>query len=147
MTTTPRPKPTTGILLEWKGQHCGNDEKRALIARTQEEWKEIFALVSAGNPPPPAPPMPKDKMAVAIFVGQVRRDSDALIYNVATGTDRVTIDWYEKTKPGTGIQEVMYEPYVIRMIDKTDLPVTFNEIQDPALKPASPVNLKGLRPR
>jgi len=84
---------------EWRGGTCDEHERKALVIRTEEEWKRVWALVAAteGRPEPPKVDFTRD-MVLAAFGGEglggrtiriadVWQDAQGLHVRVERGTE------------------------------------------------------------
>jgi Mg-chelatase subunit ChlD len=84
---------------EWRGGTCDEHERKALVIRTEEEWKRVWALVAAteGHPEPSTVDFTRD-MVLAAFGGEglggrtvriadVWQDAQGLHVRVERGTE------------------------------------------------------------
>ena len=127
---------------EWKGQNSGVHNEATTVAKTQAEWVQLWdATFSNTWPAPKAPELPEGKMAIGIFAGMRSNPAELTITGVteANGTANVTY-----TQVGrSSMLAVMNEPFILKFVDATDLPVTFTK-ETP--KPTTPaVDFKSLK--
>jgi len=68
---------------EWRGGKCAQTTRRAAVARTAEEWAEVWALVSEaeGSPEPPLIDFSRD-MALAAFGGEAWKGRSVRVADV-----------------------------------------------------------------
>ena len=127
---------------EWKGGHCGVHNAATVVAKTQNEWKQLWDdTFSNTYPAPKAPKLPKGKMAVGIFTGQRSAPSELSVTGVEEVNGATVVKW--KQEGFSSMLAVMHEPFILKFIDKTDKPVSFVKEQP---QPATPViNLKDLK--
>lgn len=110
---------------EWKGQNGGIKSEFFAVARSQQEFDAVWKRTHSNTfPPPEAPKLPADKMAIAIFTGEASQPVDIKITDVEKGdNDVTTIKWQANSSFSPLC--VMNSPYLIQLVDKADAPVEF----------------------
>ena len=123
--------------FEWSGTQAGVQGRTTLIAKTEQEWQDIWQLAAT-----PAPgPLPQGWMGIGIFIGmrQTAGYSVAIegINEQVTTDTRYTEQGLPPTRemvisygeriptPGTMTAQVLTSPYVIRIIPRNDWPIRF----------------------
>lgn len=139
--TNPK-SPKKDFPTEWKGNNCGVHDAATVVAKTQSEWVQLWdATFSNTFPAPKAPKLPKGKMAVGIFTGQRSQPSIISVTGVAESNGTTNVTWTQEGR--SSMLAVMNEPFLLKFVEKSDLPVTFTK-ETP--KPASPaVDFKSLK--
>ena len=128
---------------EWRGDYSGQTTPATEIAKNQTEWKQLWAKANGRRyPVPPAPKLPKGKMAIGIFTGESDTRADIAVTEVTEDSKRATVSW--QTKPagpdGPVLRAGKYEQYLLKFVDKTDKKVVFSKAPDAAAPaPAAPV--------
>jgi hypothetical protein len=127
--------------FEWSGSQASVQGRSTRIADTEPEWQELWQL--AGTPAPG--PLPQGWMGVGVFLG-MRRSAG---YSVAIEgiTERVTGDTKltdqglpttrelvisygeQPPKPMASVAQVLTSPYVIRLVQRSDLPPRFVQVR------------------
>ena len=123
--------------FEWSGTQAGVQGRTTLIARTEQEWQDMWQLAAT-----PAPgPLPQGWMGIGIFLGM--RQTAGYSVAIEGITEQVTTDqrftqqglpasremvisYGERTPaPGTMTAQVLTSPYVIRIVPRSDWPTRF----------------------
>ncbi|WP_247886751.1 protease complex subunit PrcB family protein [Azospirillum sp. SYSU D00513] len=125
-------QPVSGNLLpadgeSWQGATSKAVERAQLLARTPEEWEELWARV--GEPAPH--PLPAGRMAAALFLGT--RDtagfSVAIDSAVRKGEDLV-IGYHEQVPgPAQAVAQMQTSPYAIRLLPTMDGRAVFKRVE------------------
>lgn len=131
--TTASSRPGIDGRLEWEGQQSEIQARATLVARTQEEWAELWRR-TAQEPPGP---LPRGWMAVAVFGGvqnsggyrvQVldvvrARRSDVTQIERMLATYRISTP-----PPGGATSQAQTSPWAIRLVQDTPLRVEFERV-------------------
>ena len=123
--------------FEWSGAQAGVQGRTTLIARTEQEWQDMWQLAAT-----PAPgPLPQGWMAIGIFLGM--RQTAGFSVAIEGITEQVTTDQrftqqglpasrevvisYGERAPAPGAMsaQVLTSPYVIRIVPRIDWPTRF----------------------
>jgi hypothetical protein len=123
--------------FEWSGVQAGVQGRTTLIARTEQEWRDMWQLAAT-----PAPgPLPQGWVGVGIFLGM--RQTAGYSVAIEGITEQVTTDqrftqqglpasrevvisYGERAPaPGTMTAQVLTSPYVIRIVPRIDWPTRF----------------------
>lgn len=140
MTRSAPRNPRKDFSQKWKGSHSGVHEAGTAVARTQEEWQQLWrATHSIIIPPPKAPRLPEDKIAIGIFTGQSSQPGEISVTNIAEQNGKLVIEW--KAAGQRSMLCVMHDPFLLKFIDKTDKAVEFRKEQPSAPK----IDLKKLK--
>jgi len=114
---------------EWKGGSSAIASFRTAVITSDADWKALWAQHQQNQvPPPPAPAVDFSRYtAVAVFEGSKPSSGYAVaITDIETGPETITVNYREQAPAaGTVNATVMTQPYDIRLIPKTSLPVTF----------------------
>jgi hypothetical protein len=102
----------------WQGQRSQAAERAYVVARTPQEWEELWARVGA-----PAPgSLPADRMAVALFLGT--RDTAGFGVSIDSARqkgDEIVIGYREQVPgPTQTVAQVQTSPYAIRLLPRLD---------------------------
>ena len=124
-------------LFEWNGTQAGVQGRTTLIAKTEQEWQDMWQL--AASPPPG--PLPQGWMAIGIFLGM--RQTAGFSVAIEGITEQVTTDqrfteqglpasrevvisYGERIPaPGAMTAQMLTSPYVIRIVPRSDWPTRF----------------------
>jgi len=115
----------------WKGGVSGIATFRTVVIRTPEQWQALWrehAVVIV--PPPPAPDVDfGNTMVVGIFDGTKPNGGYAIdIVDIQVLSDQVVVLYRESRPPaGMGTVAVLTQPFHLRVIPKTNLPVAFQK--------------------
>lgn len=98
----------------WQGDHSQSTERVYVTARTDREWRELWARV--GGEPPSA--LPGGQMAVAVFLGT--RDTGGYgvsIERVARDGGETVVAYRERVPgPASPVVQVLTSPYAVRLV-------------------------------
>jgi hypothetical protein len=121
---------------EWRGDFSGQTKPSTDIAANQNDWKKLWAKAHGRRyPVPPAPKLPKGKMAVGIFLGESESRADIAVTGSAEDKKRLSIIWQAAAQPA--ITSGKYEQYLLKFVDKTDKKTTLVRTEtSPAPAPA-----------
>lgn len=135
-------QPQNDNTTEWKGQNSGVHNEATVVAKTQEEWAQLWDATFSNIWPVPQPPaLPEGKMAIGIFAGQRSNPAELTITGVTKANGAANVTYTQVGR--SSMLAVMNEPFILKIVDKTDLPVTFTK-ETP--KPATPaVDFKSLK--
>ena len=132
----------TSAVQEWKGGNSGVYKSGTTIARTQAEWEDLWNATNSNTyPRPKAPQMPEGKMAIGIFAGQISYPKDITVRSVVDNGSDLTVNWTAES--ASTMLCVMFEPYLLKWIDKSDKDVSFFEQATPRKTPS--IDLKSLK--
>ena len=123
--------------FEWTGTQAGVQGRTTLVAKTEQEWRDMWQLT--GNPAPG--PLPAGWMAVGVFLG-MRQTAGYSVAIEGIGEQRVSdtrftdkglpvsnelvISYGERApKPMAMAAQVLTSPYVIRLVRRNDSPTRF----------------------
>jgi hypothetical protein len=131
---TPMPTPSVasspagaapGRVLEASSRSNGEDAPMGKAARTDAEWKALYQAVNPDKTPP-AVDFTKE-MVVAVYAGS-RADAGyaVAVTDVGYGADKVVVTYKVSRGDGPAGQVISY-PYVFVAINRSDLPVTFQD--------------------
>jgi hypothetical protein len=134
---TARTPPGIDGHFEWTGTQAGVQGRTTLIARTEQEWQDMWQLAAT-----PAPgPLPQGWMGIGVFLGM--RQTAGYSVAIEGITEQVTTDqrftqqglpasrevvisYGERAPaPGTMSAQVLTSPYVIRIVPRIDWPTRF----------------------
>ncbi len=134
---TARTPPGIDGYFEWTGTQAGVQGRTTLIARTEQEWQDMWQLAAT-----PAPgPLPQGWMGIGVFLGmrqtagysvaiegvteQVTTDQ-RFIQQGLPASREVVISYGERAPaPGAMSAQVLTSPYVIRIVPRMDWPTRF----------------------
>jgi hypothetical protein len=136
-TQSARTPPGINGHFEWSGTQAGVQGRTTLIARTEQEWQDIWQLAAT-----PAPgPLPQGWMGIGIFLGMRQTAGYSVVIEGITEqvtTDQrfteqglpasreVVISYGERIPaPGTMTAQMLTSPYVIRIVPRSDWPTRF----------------------
>jgi hypothetical protein len=118
--------------LQWKGTFSAIAGFRTVVIRSSVEWQGLWREHTAYIvPPPPAPEVDfGDSMVLGIFDGTKPAAGFAIeIEDIQTKPDKIVVA-YRETGPPAGVSAaaVITQPYHLRVIPKTGLPVIFEKL-------------------
>jgi hypothetical protein len=123
--------------FEWSGTQASVQGRTTIVARTEQEWQNMWQLAAT-----PAPgPLPQGWMGIGIFLGmrqtagysvaiegiteQVTTDQ-RFIQQGLPASREVVISYGERAPaPGAMSAQVLTSPYVIRIVPRMDWPTRF----------------------
>jgi hypothetical protein len=121
----------SAVAGDWKGAISGITTFRTVAIRTPEEWKALWAEhVQPQIPAPPAPEVDFDRYTlVAVFAGEKPSTGYSVaIQRIQFQPDRVIVHYAETAPPrDAAVGAALTQPYEIRLIPKTGLPVQFRQ--------------------
>lgn len=100
----------------WQGDRSQAFERAYVVARTPQEWTELWSRV--GEPAPAD--LPGDRMAVGVFLGP----RDTAGYGVAIDTVRqegsdIIVGYHERVPgPTQAVAQMQTSPYAVRLLPK-----------------------------
>jgi hypothetical protein len=123
--------------FEWSGTQASVQGRTTIIARTEQEWQDMWRLAAT-----PAPgPLPQGWMGVGVFLGMRQTAGYSVVIEGITEqvtsdqrfTDQglpasreLVISYGERAPPlGAMTAQVLTSPYVIRIIQRNDWPLRF----------------------
>src|SRR4051812_9388228 len=123
--------------FEWTGVQASVQGRATIIARTEQEWQNMWQLAAT-----PAPsPLPQGWMGIGIFLGMRQTAGYSVVIEGITEqvtTDQrfteqglpasreMVISYGERAPaPGTMTAQVLTSPYVIRIVPRSDWPTRF----------------------
>jgi hypothetical protein len=123
--------------FEWSGTQASVQGRTTMIARTEQEWQDMWRLAAT-----PAPgPLPQGWMGVGVFLGMRQTAGYSVVIEGVTEqvtsdqrfTDQglpasreLVISYGERAPPPTAMTaQVLTSPYVIRIIQRNDSPSRF----------------------
>ncbi len=117
----------------WQGGYSGFNTHDCNVARTQEEWEDMWVKAHLTETPDATPPgpLPEGAMAVAVFAGQRSSGGYAIEIEGTHEEDGKTIvDWRENTpKQGGGVNTgALTTPWGIKLVPATENEVTFKNL-------------------
>ena len=123
--------------FEWTGVQASVQGRATLIARTEQEWQNMWQLAAT-----PAPgPLPQGWMGIGVFLGMRQTAGYSVV--IEGITEQVTTDQrftqqglpasremvisYGERAPAPGAMsaQVLTSPYVIRIVPRSDWPTRF----------------------
>jgi PrcB C-terminal len=123
--------------FEWSGIQAGVQGRTTLIARTEQEWQDIWNL--AATPAPGS--LPQGWMGIGIFLGmrqtagygvaiegineQITTDQRFTEQGLPASREMVISYGERIPAPGTMNAQVLTSPYVIRIVPRSDWPTRF----------------------
>lgn len=101
----------------WRGDHSQAFERAYVVARSPQDWAELWARV--GDPAPA--PLPDDRMAVAVFLGPRDTAGYAVTIERAELRDGALLVGYRERVPGPAqaVAQMQTSPYAIRLLPRT----------------------------
>jgi hypothetical protein len=116
-------------LREWRGTQSGVTETAQRVARSQAEWDQLWARLTANQvPPPPAPKVNWGKeMVVALFMGERPTGGFGLaVRSVTYGEKEIVVAYEETAPPPDAITiQALTQPYAVAVVKHSTLPVRF----------------------
>ena len=127
--------------FEWSGPQASVQGRTTRVARTEQEWQDLWQL--AGTPAPG--PLPDGWMGVGVFLGT--RKSAGYSVAIESVNERVTSDTRftdqglptssellisygeQPPRPMAAVAQVLTSPYVIRLVRRSDLPPRFVQVR------------------
>jgi hypothetical protein len=123
--------------FEWSGTQASVQGRTTIVARTEQEWQNMWQLAAT-----PAPgPLPQGWMGIGIFLGMRQTAGYSVVIEGVTEqvttdqrfTDQglpasreLVISYGERTPAPTAMTaQVLTSPYVIRIIQRNDEPLRF----------------------
>ncbi len=110
---------------EWRGAFGGGPSPATRVVRTQAEWSALWASLSTREPMS----LPADSFGVQISLGLRNTGGYAVaVISAAPEGDQFVVVWSEaRPAPGAIVIQALTDPYVVRVIPRTTLPVTFRQ--------------------
>ncbi|MFH1777864.1 MAG: protease complex subunit PrcB family protein [Candidatus Omnitrophota bacterium] len=119
------------ITQEWKGHYSGYNQQEMFVITTKEEWSAVWKKVhSLQLSIPVLPEIDFDKeMVIAVFMGEKSSGGYIIEVTKIIKTDKeVVVEIMEKTPaPGTMKTMALTQPYHLVVIEKSNLPVVFQQ--------------------
>jgi len=123
--------------FEWSGVQASVQGRSTIIARTEQEWQDMWQLAAT-----PAPgPLPQGWMGIGIFLGMRQTTGYSVVIEGITeqvttdhrfteqglpASREMVISYGERVpSPGTMTAQMLTSPYVIRIIPRSDWPTRF----------------------
>lgn len=107
----------------WRGDRSLAAERAQIVARTAQEWSDLWARVGEAAPVS----LPGDRMAAAVFLGP--RDSagfGVVIDGAQTTDDGLRVSYHERVPgPTEAVALTQTNPYAIRLLPRVDGKVLF----------------------
>lgn len=123
--------------FEWSGTQASVQGRTTIVARTQEQWENLWQLT--GTPAPG--PLPRDWMGIGVFLGmrqtagygvvietiteQVTTDRQFIEQGLPSGRELVVSYGERAPPPGAMAAQVLTSPFVIRIVRRDDSQVRF----------------------
>jgi hypothetical protein len=114
-----------------KGFSSGIRERKFVVAKTEQEWQDLWRAHGAKVSPPKEPPSVdfEKEMVVAVFLGE-RHSGGYRIEIVRIEEDlqnrQLTVGWREtKPPPGAMTIQALTQPYQIVKLKTSEFPVAF----------------------
>ncbi len=120
--------PRKDFSQEWKDQDGGVSSFTLTAAKTQEAWQKLWD--AAHGYASDAPRLPAGKMALGIFMGSSNSPSDVTVSKIEERGGQTVVTWSEEKL--NSAMCVMFKPYLLKWVDKTETPVVFQEKKSPA---------------
>ena len=110
---------------EWRGAFGGGPSEAVRVARNQAEWAALWASLSAAVPMA----LPAEAFAVEISLGLRNTGGYAVrIVSAAVDGQAFVVTWAEAAPAPSAITtQALSDPYVVRLIPRTALAVTFRK--------------------
>ncbi|UEM22502.1 protease complex subunit PrcB family protein [Skermanella mucosa] len=123
--------------FEWSGAQASVQGRTTIVARTQEQWENLWQLAAT-----PAPgPLPEGWMGIGVFLGmrqtagygvaieniaeQVTTDRQFIEQGLPASRELVVSYGERAPEPGAMTAQVLTSPYVIRIVRRDDSPIRF----------------------
>jgi len=120
--------PTTPELPQWRGQYDGDADFSTQLIRTQERWARFWGRLSR-----PLPQAIDETREMAVFIAAGQRPTGGFKPRVvsATESDGHLVVTYTDGKPSPDrfVTQVLTHPWVVAIVPKTALPVTFKKVE------------------
>lgn len=118
---------------EWKGYNSGYTLKGQEVFKDKNSWQAFWQEHTSINIPPQALPEVdfNINMVIAVFMGQQGTGGYSVeIIEVAKLADRIVIRYKESIpQKGAMVTQALTQPYHIKVIEKSDLPVVFEKVK------------------
>jgi hypothetical protein len=110
---------------EWHGTFGGGPNPMTRVARNSSEWSALWALLAVAQPAQ----LPVDAIGVEISLGLRNTGGYSVRIVSAEAEAKVfVVIWQEITpRPGALTMQALTDPYVVRIIPLTSLPVVFRK--------------------
>lgn len=117
---------------EWQGFIGGPGNASVFTARNMEDWRRLWAMVSAE---PPVPFDPTREMAIGIFLGTRPTGGYSVKIISAMEEDGIFIVKYIEQRPGPDefVIQALTTPYIIRIFPRTNLDIVFKTLDSEQL--------------
>ncbi|MBI5574506.1 MAG: protease complex subunit PrcB family protein [Elusimicrobia bacterium] len=117
---------------EWYGYYSGYKVAGTKVFTNNDSWENFWQEHTKNQIPAPRLPVVdfNKEMAVAVFMGEQKTGGYAIqIVNIEKIKNKIIVR-YKETVPSknTAVTEVITQPYHIKVIEKSDLPVVFKKI-------------------
>ncbi|MEZ0261630.1 MAG: hypothetical protein ACAH80_11520 [Alphaproteobacteria bacterium] len=115
---------------EWRGDYSGQMKPATEVAKNQTDFKKMWAKAHGRRyPVPPAPELPRGKMAIGIFAGESDSRADISVTSCTEDQRRLTVSWQAAAAPPAEHAPLSgkYEQYLLKIVDRTDKKVTFTK--------------------
>jgi len=116
----------------WKGSTSGITTFRTVVVRTSEDWQTLWREHAGPSvPPSPCPPVDFNQYTIiGIFAGTKPTAGYSVdIVDTQPLSDKIVVLYRETTPPqGMITAQVLTQPYHLRLIPKTNLPITFQKV-------------------
>jgi len=121
---------------EWRGDYSGQAKPATGVAKNQTDFKKMWAKAHGRRyPVPPAPQLPRGKMAIGIFTGESDSRADISI-TCSEDSRRLTVSWQAAAAPS--VTAGKYEQYLLKIVDRTDKKITFVKTPDATASAPAP---------
>lgn len=130
---------TGSLLREWRGTQSGVTEAGQRVARTQAEWDQLWARLTANQVPPPAAPKVdwSKEMVVALFMGERPTGGFGIsIKSVTYGEREIVVAYAESAPaPDSFTIQALTAPYHVAVVRRSSLPVRFTMLGSATVRP------------
>jgi hypothetical protein len=117
---------------EWKGATSGMDTFRTVAVRSAVEWQALWQQVTRSkSSPSPSPSIDFSRfMVIGIFSGTKPTAGYAVdIVEVQVLPDKIAVTYRETSPaPEMAAAQVVTQPYILRVVPQSVLPVSFDQI-------------------
>jgi len=110
----------------WTGNYGGSDEASEIVIMTPGEWKRLLAWIEE-EPPVSLRFDDSIDMAVAIFLGNRPTGGYRIVLLSVKEEAGVYVVNYMESEPGGFVTQALTTPYMITLLPKTDMKVTFKK--------------------
>lgn len=113
---------------EWRGDYSGQAKPATDVAKNQIDFKKLWAKAHGRRyPVPPAPVLPRGKMAIGIFAGESDSRAEISVTSCHEDKRRLTVTWQAAAAPPAEHAPLSgkYEQYLLKIVDKTDKKIAF----------------------